>query len=63
VKPGGIFARLVYRNGDVLQSMKGTRLTNLAKVLERFSQLRLIHRLLIGVRRGTGILTFTYIVE
>jgi len=63
VRPGGIFAKLGMRSGDVLNSVNNMAITSLDKALEMFTKLQGANHMTIGLTRYGRARTLDYSIK
>lgn len=63
IRPASLFARLQFRNGDLVRSVGGHDITSPATALEAYSKLRTMTKIPVVLERTGKPLVLTYIIE
>lgn len=63
IRPASLFARLLFRNGDLVRSVGGYDISSPEKALEAYSKLRTMTKITVEIERTGQPLTLTYQVE
>jgi hypothetical protein len=63
VKPGNLFARMGFENGDVIQSVNGHSLASTFEAMIAYATLRGAPQLVVRILRGSAVRTHTYVLR